>query len=206
MANSWYKNFAALSKAQREHLDFVRKVKRRWSRYAIIAPHGGGIEPGTSELAKAIAGWNHSYYSFEGIKLSGNELLHITSTQFDEPKCVALLGRVDIAIAVHGCEGTDAVVQVGGLHSALGKYMLDALNAAGISAVMADTNLAGLQPDNICNRGRSGMGLQMELSTGLRRSMFKGLNRKDRFLVKPVFRIFTKAVRSALAEFSMVSR
>jgi phage replication-related protein YjqB (UPF0714/DUF867 family) len=52
---------------------------------AVIAPHGGGIEPGTSELATAIAGDDFSLYLFEGLKSAGNGELHITSTNFDEP-------------------------------------------------------------------------------------------------------------------------
>jgi phage replication-related protein YjqB (UPF0714/DUF867 family) len=206
MANSWYKSFAEMTKVEREHLDFERKAARRWSRYAIIAPHGGGIEPGTTELVRAIAGWTHSFYTFDGIKPSGNELLHITSTLFDEPKCIALLGNADIAIAIHGCEGRDAVVQIGGLHLELGGRMMEALNAAGIKAVQADENLAGLQPENICNRARSGKGVQMELSTGLRRSMFAGLSRQDRLRSKPIFKTFANTVRAVLADYRKEAR
>jgi phage replication-related protein YjqB (UPF0714/DUF867 family) len=38
----------------------------RGSAVAIIAPHGGNIEPGTSELARAVAGQELSLYLFEG--------------------------------------------------------------------------------------------------------------------------------------------
>jgi poly-gamma-glutamate hydrolase-like protein len=58
---------------------------------ALVAPHGGGIEPGTSELADAIAASDLSFYTFEGLKPSGNTDLHITSTRFDEPMCLTLL-------------------------------------------------------------------------------------------------------------------
>jgi phage replication-related protein YjqB (UPF0714/DUF867 family) len=44
---------------------------------AILAPHGGGIEPGTSELAEAVAGEGLSFYAFEGLKRSGNAVLHV---------------------------------------------------------------------------------------------------------------------------------
>ena len=205
-SNSWYKNFAELSKAEREHLDFKRRAARRWSRYVILAPHGGGIEPGTTELARAIAGWAHSFYSFEGIKLSGNEILHITSTLFDEPKCVALLNHAKIAMAIHGCDGKEAAVFIGGLHHDLGGRLIESLNAVGIRAFKADGNLAGEQAENICNRARSGMGVQMELSTGLRRSMFAGLGRQERLRTKPVFKLFARTVRAALAEYSKESR
>ena len=200
MANSWYKSYNEMTKFETEHLDFERRVARRWSPFAIIAPHGGGIEPGTTELAKAIAGWTYSYYSFEGIKISGNELLHITSTHFDEPKCLNLLESAEVAIAVHGCEGRDAMVQIGGLHDELGTRLMDALNAMGIPAVKAEADLAGQQPENICNMARSGMGVQMELSTGLRRSMFAGLDRTERLRTRPGFKTFVQAVRMVLKE------
>ena len=35
--------------------DFRVRVRRSKSDTVIIAPHGGGIEPGTSEIAEAIA-------------------------------------------------------------------------------------------------------------------------------------------------------
>lgn len=46
---------------------------------ATIGPHGGGIEPGTSELCLAIAGPDYDYWMFGGIMSSGNGLPHITS-------------------------------------------------------------------------------------------------------------------------------
>ncbi|MCM4084720.1 poly-gamma-glutamate hydrolase family protein [Paractinoplanes hotanensis] len=59
-----------------------------------MALHGGGIEPGTSELFLAIAGYHpaggatggpvHDYWMFEGIRSSGNAALHITSASCDD--------------------------------------------------------------------------------------------------------------------------
>jgi phage replication-related protein YjqB (UPF0714/DUF867 family) len=54
---------------------------------AIIAPHGGKIEPGTSEIAAAIAGDDYSLYRFQGLRDRPREELHITSAKFDEPTC-----------------------------------------------------------------------------------------------------------------------
>ena len=206
MPNSWYKNFAELIQSEREHFAFKRRVNTRWSRVAVIAPHGGGIEPGTTEIARAIAGWAFSFYSFEGIKNSGNDILHITSTLFDEPKCIALLQRSEFAAAIHGCEGWEAATFIGGLDEELGARLIDALNAAGFRASKADENYAGLQPNNICNRGRSGKGVQLELTSGLRRSMFKGLGRQERFETRPIFRKFALTVRKTLADYDRESR
>jgi len=60
----------------------------RSSGIAILSIHGGDIEPGTTRIANAIAGWDHSFYTFEGIKTARNLSLHITSTRFDEPSAM----------------------------------------------------------------------------------------------------------------------
>jgi phage replication-related protein YjqB (UPF0714/DUF867 family) len=74
-----------------------------------VAPHGGGIEPGTSELADAIAGSDLSFYTFEGLKSSGNTDLHITSTRFDEPMCLTLLASSSVVVTLHGEHSTKTV-------------------------------------------------------------------------------------------------
>ena len=44
----------------------------RGSLVAIIAPHGGKIEPGTSEIVRSIAAEDYNFCAFEGIKPAGN--------------------------------------------------------------------------------------------------------------------------------------
>jgi phage replication-related protein YjqB (UPF0714/DUF867 family) len=44
----------------------------------VIAPDGGSIEPGTSEIALKIAGLDFSFYAFEGRRKQHNNCLHIT--------------------------------------------------------------------------------------------------------------------------------
>jgi len=68
----------------------------------IVAPHGGAIEPGTSEVAREVANNDLSLAIFEGIKPRNNDRLHITSTNFDEPRCVALVQESDTVVAIHG--------------------------------------------------------------------------------------------------------
>ncbi len=69
----------------------------------IVTPHGGGIEPGTTEIVRALAGADLSYYLFQGLKPNDNlAALHITSSNFDEPQCVALLRAAAMTVAVHG--------------------------------------------------------------------------------------------------------
>ena len=84
----------------------------------ILAPHAGGIEPGTSESARAIAAEDHSLYLFEGIKPAGNKDLHVTSSRFDEPQCLAMLERAGHVVTVHGERRDGKVTFVGGLDEA----------------------------------------------------------------------------------------
>ena len=197
-SNSWYKSFSELSESEREGISYQCRVKKRRSSLAIIAPHGGGIEPGTSEIAKAIAGFLFSYYTFDGLRQEGNELLHITSTLFDEPTCLQLVNHSEIVVAIHGCAGEEKFIYVGGLHEELRTHLINTLMKAGFDARTAGINFAGRQLQNICNRGRSGRGVQLEISEGLRRSMFKELNRQDRKITTDVFRKFVTSVHKEL--------
>jgi phage replication-related protein YjqB (UPF0714/DUF867 family) len=53
-----YANFGEIAKAEKRFL--VRSKLRNTSSTVVVAPHGGKIEPGTSEIAEAIAGQNLS--------------------------------------------------------------------------------------------------------------------------------------------------
>jgi phage replication-related protein YjqB (UPF0714/DUF867 family) len=151
----------------------VREVPE--SRIAIIAPHAGGIERGTTRIARQLAGDEHSLYLFEGLKPSGNfDALHITSCRFDEPSCIDLICRTDIVITVHGCVGLDERVYIGGLHDALKQRIAAALQAIDVDAPVNGHSFPATDPENICNRGRLGAGVQLEFSVGIRRRMQYG--------------------------------
>ena len=77
---------------QVEGRDYRVTAVRRGSGIAVIAPHGGRIERGTSEVARAIAGEDLDLYLFEGCLPSLNfETLHLTSRHFDEPRALGLI-------------------------------------------------------------------------------------------------------------------
>ena len=63
------------------------------------------------------------------------------------------------------------------------------------------SRLQGIKPENICNRSRSGQGVQLEISAGLRKEFYGGggatLNKNNRNFVKLV-----KVLRDALASLS----
>jgi phage replication-related protein YjqB (UPF0714/DUF867 family) len=197
-SHSLYKNFAELRMSESEGFSYRVTTINQGSAFAIVAPHGGGIEPGTSEIARGIAGTVFSYYTFDGLMQDSNELLHITSTLFDEPKCLRLVNDSDFVVAIHGCGGDQMTIYVGGLYEALKIRLINSIVTAGFEARLAGTDYAGNQLQNICNRGRSGKGVQLEISRGLRRVMFKKLDRRGRKITTDVFKRFVASVREVL--------
>jgi len=196
-----YRNFKQLSAHERETLDFEIECRATESPFAILAPHGGNIEPGTCTIADAIAGSNHSFYGFKGIKPAGNHRLHITSSLFDEPRALAIAARAEVVLTVHGCRGTTPMLFLGGRHHHLAAELLRNLRKADIPAAPAsERGLQGHQPNNLCNRGRSGRGVQFELSRGLREELFSELQACPQHQPTPLFFHFVDTVRNILAQ------
>jgi phage replication-related protein YjqB (UPF0714/DUF867 family) len=164
-----YASFAELARHEVHGADYrVQVIDRPRARALVVAPHGGAIEIGTSELAASIAGAEHSLFTFEGLKPYGqNRGLHITSHCFDHPECLRLAARSPLTLAVHGCKG-EARVYVGGLDCELTALLTEQLAAAGFPASLADHPYPGRNPLNICNRGARGCGAQLEITRDLR--------------------------------------
>lgn len=163
-----YNNFQSLKRNEKEDVDFGIEVKDRGSEYAIIAIHGGSIEPFTTEIAKSIAGENASFYSFIGMKKMGNRFLHITSNNFDEPKCVSLIKKSYKAISIHGKKGDKDFLVLGGLDENLISIIFDSLTKADFNIIDTEESVSGKSENNICNRCKSEKGVQLEISRGLR--------------------------------------
>jgi phage replication-related protein YjqB (UPF0714/DUF867 family) len=195
-----YRNVAELARRELIDRDWRLRVVARDSPLLILAPHGGSIEPGTSEIARAIAGEDLSLYCFEGIRARGNDRLHIVSTRFDEPSCLQLLARSRIAVAIHGCADSERIVYVGGGHRELRIRVAQALTDAGFTAPEETGRHSGEDPMNICNRATAAMGLQLEIGRGLRLSFFPGLQRYERRQTNPSLARFATALRSALPD------
>jgi phage replication-related protein YjqB (UPF0714/DUF867 family) len=196
-----YRSFGELSKAEKEDADFrILTVRRKGSGIVIVAPHGGAIEPGTSEVAKQVAGDDLSLAVFEGIKPDGgNRRLHLTSTNFDEPRCVQLVLGADTIVAIHGEASAEPSVFLGGRNDKLGAQLMAVLKRHGYAVgIHGNTDLHGLSAKNICNRGRSRAGVQLELSRGLRRTFFRSLTAEGRKEPTYAFFRFTAAVRRGL--------
>lgn len=168
-----YRSFAELARHEREGRDWRVRLRPGASAFAILAPHGGRIERGTSWLADAIAGAEHTFYAFEGLRRRANHRLHLTSNRFDEPRALAAVARARTVITVHGAAGAEAAVYAGGLDEALRERLLAALAGAGFDAAPDPSPTSqGRGATNICNRGRSGRGVQLELPVGMRRRLF----------------------------------
>ncbi len=196
-----YPNFDTLSKNEISGVDFRVLLRRAQMAFAVVAPHGGGIEPGTSEIADGIAGEELSFYAFEGLKSTGNSDLHITSTRFDEPMCILLISRSDVVVTIHGehSETDGEGVFLGGLDDDLGPRVGAALEAGGFDVRKhKDKGLQGREPKNVCNRGTSGKGVQLELSRAVRKEMFSSLTREGRREKTGRFCDFIDALRSML--------
>jgi phage replication-related protein YjqB (UPF0714/DUF867 family) len=211
------------ARRSRRHQRFDNRLERQCevARTTIVAPHGGGIEPGTSELCLAVAGYHPAgldatpaggatfdYWMFEGLRREGNGELHVTSTGCDDGVAVSLAAGALNVLGLHGCttaraelpDGTEAVL-VGGCNATLRQHLLDELAAAGLTGVDAagHASLGGTDPANIANRTLLGMGGQLEITAPLRLAMFEVNTREQRpHTTTQVFWDVAAACRNAL--------
>ena len=162
-----YANFEELQRKEGDKA-FEISVLDRQATTTIVAPHGGSIEPGTTELAQLIAGDSFNFYSFIATKPKDSPDLHITSHNFDEPTCLALLKRSQQVITVHGFKFDRAMIYLGGLDQPLKTRVHHALQAQGLPVADDHPKYQGINPRNICNRSATGKGVQLEISRHLR--------------------------------------
>ncbi|MEV7520663.1 poly-gamma-glutamate hydrolase family protein [Streptomyces sp. NPDC091371] len=113
----WMRRFRC-GPAGTELLDNASGTSQPVRSTAIIAPHGGAIEQGTSELCLAIAGYKpaaasttqlpaaeegqlqRDYWMFEALKNISK--LHVTSALCDDPAALAVCGNNLYAVSLHG--------------------------------------------------------------------------------------------------------
>jgi phage replication-related protein YjqB (UPF0714/DUF867 family) len=165
--NDRYDSFSSL--AREASKDSWRRVCREVSNSntLILAPHGGDIEAGTSELAATVAGDDHNLYCFEGLNTQCFRDLHVTSHRFDDPVALELAAHASIVVAIHGCRG-DRSIYVGGRDAELVELLTSRLVEGGFPAQSDNHAFPAIHPDNICNRGSRGIGVQIELTRDLR--------------------------------------
>ncbi len=161
--------FADLCARHPEGRDFVVECLRRPAATAVVAIHGDPIERGVSNIARQIAGDEHNLYLLEGrLPALNYEHLHLASSRFDDPRCLDLIVHCERVVTIHGCNGLDENVLLGGLDEALKARIAAALGAAGVPCQTEGHKYPGLQPSNICNRGATGKGVQVELTDPVR--------------------------------------
>ena len=139
-------------------------------RTVILAPHGGGIEPGTSELCLAVAGHHptnlpitppagitYDYWMFEGVREAGNAALHVKSTGCDDVVAVSLCAGALSALSVHGFDPAksqlppdEQLVLVGGGDELLRGLLLQALDDVDLPVEDAGGH-GELDGNNRCN-------------------------------------------------------
>jgi phage replication-related protein YjqB (UPF0714/DUF867 family) len=184
---------------------------------AVIAPHGGKIEPNTDVIALGLADEldlphfvfvAHATAScldkYGGPTRSNHRALHITSVHFNDVRAESLMRSVNRGVSVHGHGRSKHKICVGGITPALRtafKSYYDTYakkhSPSGTSAVIATADadcegIAGTARANISNRSKVGAGLQLELSSTFRSELVAS-KRGDRLL----WTSFRNAVRAA---------
>ncbi len=162
-----YPNFKALAAGETA---FDIDCCDRGSDVIVLAPHGGNIEPHTTEIAASIAGSDYNLFCFNGYKDESNRDLHITSHLFDHELALSLVLPASLVVAVHGCAAPAPLVYLGGLDTGLIDLISHHMQLNRITAYRDDPRYPGTHPQNICNRGYRKQGVQLEISRGIRDS------------------------------------
>lgn len=197
-----YKNYQALSAHEQIGKDYTIHIQYALPEVVILAIHGGGIEAGTSEIARGIAKGTWSLYDFRGEKRKGNRDLHITSTHFDEPHALEMVAKASCVVTIHGTKGDQSFIYLGGRDEDLMQKARIQLLDASFPVGETPDHLQGKDPRNIVNRGTRRKGLQIELTFGMRSALFKDLSRSGRKSPSPRFHPFIDAVHSAIHSIS----
>jgi phage replication-related protein YjqB (UPF0714/DUF867 family) len=158
----------------------VREVYLPGGPVGIFAPHGGGIEPGTEEIARAVAqATGATLYVLSAKRPTANAALHVTCTKMKpgvSQKLDAALKACRVAIGIHGHGRTKdgGAIYVSGLAAEAVKLCSESLrNALGDHWAVIDdageipADLAGVDKQNFINRVKDG-GVQIELPRALR--------------------------------------
>ncbi len=165
-------SYTELIKTAKPGVDFNVVYKPGVRSFLIAAPHGGNIEPGSSELAEAIANNRYGSYAFNGLKRDSSSLC-VSSARYDEPELQRVTKNYGATIAIHVIPGTDRVVYVGGNYRQLGDALVKSLSDRGYQAKPTPDKSSAWNRLNIINKGTVG-GVQIEVSSALVDDMFRG--------------------------------
>jgi phage replication-related protein YjqB (UPF0714/DUF867 family) len=91
---------------------------------------------------------------------------------------------------------------IGGANQELIQIIVNALKLGGFDATISQIpGLRGIQPENICNRCKTSKGVQIELSRGLRETLFDNLGQRSLRRKTIVFYQFVNILKEALLLF-----
>lgn len=196
-----YQSYFELAKWEKIGIDYLIEENQKESAILIMAPHGGNIEFGTSEIAQDVARDDYGYYGFIGLKHEKLENLHLTSHNFDEPRALARVKRAEAVLTIHGFKGEEKVIFLGGRDKKFKYYIAKALHEQSFT-VRRSLKYKGSHVNNICNRGKRGMGVQIEISSELRNILFEDVwtfaGRKNKF---PLYYKLVEALRTGIKNF-----
>lgn len=204
-----YRSMSELFAHTTEGKDWVKERSNRNSNVLIIAPHGGNIEKGTTDLTKLIADkGNYDYYAFNAIRDYKNNELHVTSTNYDDQDLINSNYNRDISIAIHGMSDAQYynTVLVGGRNFRLMDLISQELKGLNYIVKEPTGYLAGRDKRNVVNFNKNGMGIQLEITRDIRKSFFKDGNdlakaRKDVNNWTPEMDNFATAINNAIKNY-----
>jgi phage replication-related protein YjqB (UPF0714/DUF867 family) len=133
----------------------------------IMAPHGGGIEPGTHRDRQRRRRRCPRILRIHRHARQRQPALHLPSTRFDEPRAMALAAAASMIVVIHGCREPRRIAYLGGRDAELRQRLARRLAEAGIATAVSK-RFPGQHEANLCNRFPGVRGVQLELSTALR--------------------------------------
>jgi phage replication-related protein YjqB (UPF0714/DUF867 family) len=184
----------------RSGTDYDVTISNKNSRVTVLSFHGGNIESDTSGISNALSNlfvWSrydfnaHATSACTSVGTYQDNKLHITSTNFNDPRAVSLVSAQPKAVAIHGYGDwrgyAKGVMCVGGKDTAArsafisyvnnnaatwnanpNTYPLMPIDATAAAANSTCGDLRGTDDDNLVNRTSSHAGLQLELSNQVR--------------------------------------
>jgi phage replication-related protein YjqB (UPF0714/DUF867 family) len=184
---------------------YAFEIKEPHSSVAVLAPHGGEIEWGTNQIAAAIAGEDYRLFCFNGNRIGGETFryLHVKSHLYDDEQCHRLIKPCSIVVAIHGWNEEKLKlppnIYLGGRDEKLRETIGSELTRLGFGiAAFSDptNNYTAQRTKNICNCGKTGRGVQLELPRLLRRELV------PRTGLRPSrFDAFVEAIRRVIRTF-----
>lgn len=146
----------------------------RKSPVTVMSVHGGFIEPGTSELARFVAGRTYNYFDFQCLRADMAKDMHVTSTRFRDEGLTALLDRSVIAVSIHGMGNQkQPAIWLGGINHRLKEIVYNVLFGKGFPISLEAPLYKGEHPGNVVNLPREN-GVQLEISDEFLQQLFCG--------------------------------